>query len=598
MKTSKNDSSLKVPTPQLNRHDLSHQSLTTIDFYRLQPIECFECVEGDKIKINVRSLIDSAPLATKVYGSCHLDLHAFFVPFRIIWSEWNRYYYDDGNSIKPTLPSISFGDEPMRTRFGVYDGNPVNNYKKAGRAVLGGLGYPVYSSWFNKTTIEPDQWYSSLPYRAYSQIWWDWFRDSVNVLEKDKSRYVLTTSGNYTSDNVKAIVPHFRTFQKDPISMLLNSPNAVVGSSSSTARGSFIETFGGTSFDTFRNAVTASSGSPSVSHPVVPAGLKVGSNSAGSSLNDLHSLYPNLSVPVLRGAVALQRFLERLGISGTRPLERIMSTFGVRPTPERLDMSEFIGYKSIPIGIDGLVNTGSSSRLGNNDNPFGNDETSSFGVYGGRSSASGQSDTWSYNATEHGYIMVIASVIPDFIHMGVVPPHCTRGAGPNSDGFKDFFHPDFDGVGYTDVLLRDISQPLSAVNHSDSWANADSSKVVGYQPMYENYRFSFDIVSGDFLEPASYKYLRNMMWARNIPEFVSDPDTLQAGLMLSTANEVTSSLFDNNFQVTSSNKDHFILNNFIVIDALRPISSSQLPTELSDLANSDLREVSKGGVRL
>jgi len=595
MKTSKNDASLKVPTPQLNRHDLSHQSLTTIDFYRLQPIECFECVEGDKIKINVRSLIDSAPLATKVYGSCHLDLHAFFVPFRLLWSSWQSYYYDDGSKSKPAFPVINFADEPMHTCFGVYDGNPINNYKKAGRAVLGGLGYPVYSSWFNQQQVENGQLYSALPYRAYTQIWWDWFRDSVNIKEKDKSSYCLTSGSAYTPGNVNAIAARFRTFQKDPISMLLNSPNAALDSSSSYARGVFSETnkTGGVSGAAHQLYAEVGSAAPGT-----PGGVDVRRSASSTTANLSRSLWPELSVPVLRGAVALQRFLERLGITGTRPLERIMATFGVRPTPERLDMSEFIGYKSIPIGIDGLVNTGSSTRLGSDDNPFGNDTSSSFGVYGGRSSASGQSDTWSYNATEHGYIMVIASVIPDFVHMGVVPPHVSRGASPNTQGFKDFFHPDFDGVGYTDVLLRDVAQPLDAVNHTDAWSNVNPGRVVGYQPNYENYRFSYDIVSGDFLEPASYNYLRNMMWARNIPEFVSDPNNLQAGLLLSTANEVTSSLFDNNFQVTSSNKDHFILNNFIVIDALRPISSSQLPTELSDLANSDLREVSKGGVRL
>lgn len=587
MKTSKNDRSIKVPVSNLSRHDLSHQHLTTIDFFRLQPIECFECVAGDKISLNVRSLIEAAPFATKVYGAMKLDLHAFFVPFRLLWSSWNDYYYQN-NSIS-SFPTVDVGSPAWANR--MYPSSDSSFFKNI-RSAMGGLGYPVYSSWSRERSFS--QPLSALPLRAYNQVWWDWFRDSVNIDEGNKSAYLNTTSGPMTDSQIGAISCRYRTFQKDPITTLLSAKASAVG---------------GSTTDIIFNGATAGvniSASPTTKTAnVTTSSLK---NTAGGDLSVqfgtqyssqlVHPILASLQVPILRGAVAMQRFLERHGISGSRTLERIMSTFGMRPSPERLDMSEFIGYKSVPIGVDGLINTGSSSKLSNSDSSFGNDSSSSFGTFGGRSSASGQSDTWSYNAVEHGYIMVIASVVPEYINGNVLPRYLTRGCSANTRGFIDFYQPDYDGSGYQDVILSSIAQPIAAASPSDSWNDLTSANtVVGYQPMYEDYRYEFDRIGGDFLEPGSYNYLRNMAFVRDLTRN-NLPTQISAGLRLSTATDSDQSMFDNLFQVTNSLKDHFILNNYIVVDALRPISSSQLPTELSDLANSSFTEISKQGVRL
>lgn len=76
------------------------------------------------------------------------------------------------------------------------------------------------------------------------------------------------------------------------------------------------------------------------------------------------------------------------------------------------------------------------------------------------------------------------------------------------------------------------------------------------------------------------------------------PEAVVAGLNLTTPSSSDSALFDNHFQVTDRTLDHFVVNNYIVVDAEREISSAVLPTELSNLANKDLVEVSRGGIRL
>lgn len=586
MKTSRNSSSVKVPTPQLNRHDLSHQHLTSMDYFRLQPIECFECIAGDKISMNIRSMVDSAPLATKVYGSARLDLHAFFVPFRLLWDEWNNYYYQNINPL-PSFPTLNVNNSTFYNK--LFPDNLSVEPKdtptaKALRSVFASLGYPIFQ---DKQQLKGGFVYNALPWRAYQRVWWDWFRDSVNIVETDKPNYLNTASGPMQEASYNNIAPRYRTYQKDPITTLLSSRSAGIGSSATKVN---ISTELGSSSDTYTGQARDVMLSQKIEF--------VADQSALKPLSNAPKLLQSLQIPILRGAIAAQRFLERLGISGTRSLDRILSTFGIKPAPERLDMCEFIGWKSIPIGFDGLVNTGSGQKLSSTDSPFGNDTNGTFGSSISRGMASGQSETWQYHAQEHGYIMVMASIVPEYLNVNCVPQYLSRGAFPNSEGPKDFFQPDFDGSGYQDVLLGSVALPLKGYPATSGWTGLiDVGSVVGYQPYGEGYRYELDRLSGDFLEQKSSTYLRNMALIRNIPA-VLNPSQVQAGITLTTPTDADVALFDNNFQVTNQLLDHFIVNNNIIIDALRPVSSSGLPTELSDLANADLKEVSKLGVRL
>lgn len=585
MQNNRQYQAIAVPNNKLHKHDLSHQHVTTLDFFRLQPISIMEAVAGDKISLNVRSLVEASPLATKVYGSAHLDLHCFFVPFRLLWKEWNNYYYGDGANSSFQLPYAPFGaDGFMDYVFGASSESTSLNTEKERRAIFGSLGYPC-NFYNSSTTFGDGANCSALPARAYQQIWWDWFRDSVNIPESTRLSYLSTEGGQIQQNQWSTLfAPRFRTFRKDYITTILSPESA--GQEGVLIPTSEYRTDPYSASETVRDVGVNRNGDI----------VGFGPEHAGTVYG---RLIDTLRVPVLRGSVALQRFLERLGVTGSRPIERIFSTFGVRPKPERLDMSEFIGYKSIPLSIDGLVNTGSTTKLDGADgvSPFGDTGAADFGTMQGRASGGGQSDTWHYNVEEHGYIMVIASIVPDYVNACTIDRLFTRGLDPTGDGNLDFFQPDFDGSNYRPVFLKHVAWPTTS--SPEAWMGPERFKpnqLVGYQPYAEDYRVILDRVSGDFLEKGSTEYLSNMVFMRNLTDMA--PASVVAGLNLTTATGSDRARFDNHFQVTNAGKDHFILNNYIAIDAMRPISGSQLPTELSDMANRDLLETSKLGIRL
>lgn len=595
MNNHKRNQSLTAAINKRFQHDLSHQHLTTMDFFRLQPLTCIEAVAGDKMSINVRSLVESAPLATKVYGSFHLDLHAFFVPFRLLWANWNNYYYSNtsGEAGSYAIPCLDFSLKSVTDTF-------TSNDDKARerRKIFGSLGYPTNQQSKDYTTsVETNQkrLISAMPARAYQLIWWDWYRDSVHIPEVNKNSYISTSSGQIPSNSVTTLFePRYRTFRKDYITTILSQASASLPGSTAEVETSPVGT--AINQETFINNYPLRIGESATSGTQVYA---YGSPSAAGASGTAILQY--LRTPVMRGAIALQRWLERLGVTGTRPLERIVSNFGIRPEPSRLQMSELIGTKSITLNVDGLLNTGSQSLMSQDDAPldgnaFGSSSESFFGTQTGRSVSSGQTDTWNYTCEEHGYIMVIGSIMPNYINDGYLDPLFTRGLSAKSEGSVDFFAPEFDGSGYTPVTLGQIATPYRWSAFSD-WQNADIDQVVGYVPRYEDYRYIMDKISGDFNEAQSQAYMRNMALVRSLPEKLL-PTAVVAGLNLTTPTFTDTIIFDNHFQVTDKTLDHFVVNNFIVVDAEREISSAVLPTELSNLANKDLVEVARGGIRL
>lgn len=595
MNNHKRNQSLTAAINKKFQHDLSHQHLTTMDFFRLQPLACIEAVAGDKMSINVRSLVESAPLATKVYGSFHLDLHAFFVPFRLLWNQWNNYFYSDTNSAvnSYSLPSLDFSLKSVTDVF-----STSGDKQRERRKVFGSLGYPttqLSKDYASAVDLNAKRLISALPARAYQLIWWDWYRDSVHIPEVNKSSYISQSGGQIPSNAVTTLFePRYRTFRKDYITTILSQASASLPGTTAEVETNPVGNVVGE--DTFYNSYPLRVGEGTLSGTSVFAQGSANANGASGV-----AILQYLRTPVMRGAIALQRWLERLGVTGTRPLERIVSNFGIRPEPSRLQMSELIGTKSITLNVDGLLNTGSQGLMSQegatlDGNAFGSSSESFFGTQTGKSMSSGQTDTWNYSCDEHGYIMVIGSIMPNYINDGYLDPMFTRGLSAKSEGSVDFFVPEMDGVGYSPVLLSQIATPLRW-NATDAWKNADIDQVVGYVPRYEDYRYIMDKISGDFNEEQSQAYMRNMALVRSLPERLN-PSAVVAGLNLTTPTSEDTALFDNHFQVTDKSLDHFVVNNFIVVDAEREISSAVLPTELSNLANKDLVEVARGGIRL
>jgi hypothetical protein len=149
-----------IPRSTFNR---SHGYKTTFDADYLIPVFVDDVIPGDTFNCNMNFF---ARLATPLYpimDNLFLESFFFFVPYRLVWDNWEKFcgaQDDPGDSISFTVPTVSRSDGTQSGEGSLWDyfGLPLDN--KAG------------------SHITPDDvTVSALPYRAYSLIWNEWFRD-------------------------------------------------------------------------------------------------------------------------------------------------------------------------------------------------------------------------------------------------------------------------------------------------------------------------------------------------------------------------------------------------------------------------------------
>ena len=141
--------------PQVNmarsRFDRSFSIKDTFDFDFLIPILVDEILPGDTVNLNVQSFARLATQVVPLMDNMYLDYFFFFVPNRLVWTNWERFNgaQDDPNdSTDFTVPVINVTGFPAAATVGsIYDK----------------MGLPVGG------TTMPDN-IISLPFRGYNLI--------------------------------------------------------------------------------------------------------------------------------------------------------------------------------------------------------------------------------------------------------------------------------------------------------------------------------------------------------------------------------------------------------------------------------------------
>ena len=85
--------------------NLSFEKKFTADMGLLYPVFCEEMVPGDIFQIGNQSIIRFQPLVSPFMHEVNCYIHAFFVPYRILWDEFEDWInWSDGVPDPPVLP--------------------------------------------------------------------------------------------------------------------------------------------------------------------------------------------------------------------------------------------------------------------------------------------------------------------------------------------------------------------------------------------------------------------------------------------------------------------------------------------------------------
>lgn len=458
---------------------------TTFNAGKLIPLKAFEILPGDTVRLPASAVIRGATPIYPVMDNAYFDIYAFFVPNRLTWDHWKEFLGENNTDYwtqktQYVVPSIKLTAD--------YVTDTSNNYVGS---FIDYIGVPAKASFSSGS-----QYISALYPRGYVKIWNDWFRDENNqnpahLYTDDTDRDVVPLSGTTYVDTAELggdLCPVNK--YHDYFTSALPAPQKHAPITLSLASGyTPVET-------------TSNEGFTGMQEPVkywdASTGAALGSGSLwGMGINRRHegsyyeytggdfisTLYPSnlavdgskfdgVSVNDLRLAFQTQKFYETQARGGTRYTEILLSMFGVRSSDARLQRSEFLGGKRIPIRQQQVAQTSSTQAEGT---ALG--DTGAFSLTGATAFLCDKS------FEEHGILYIVGCVRTDHSYSQGINKQLTRR------NLFDYYFPVFANIG---------EQPIKS---SEIYADGSDGVVVndqpfGYQEAWAEYRYMPNSITG------------------------------------------------------------------------------------------------------
>lgn len=451
-----------IPKADIPRSSFDCQSThkTTFDAGNLVPVYVDEVLPGDTFKLNMTAF---ARLSTPLYpimDNLHLDSFFFFVPNRLIWSNWQKFM---GAQANPT-DSISFVVPQQVSPAGGYAIGSLQDY----------MGLPTVGQVTAGQTVSHCAFWP----RAYNLIWNEWFRDE----NLQNSVTVDTGDGPDTVANYNLLK---RGKRKDYFTSALPWPqkgasvNLPLGASAPVK---YSPAFGASPTTQDNQYFVANNSG--IGQAYFNYGTSPNVNTGGTGNNLLANLYADLSqataatINQLRQSFQIQKLLERDARGGTRYTEIIRSHFGVISPDARLQRPEYIGGGSTSININPIAQTSGTGQTG---------QTTPLGTLASMGTALAHNHGFTQSFTEHGVIIGLVSVRADLTYQQGLSKMWSRSTR------YDFYFPAFATLGEQAVLNKEIYVTGTSTD----------TDVFGYQERWAEYRYNPSRISSLFRSTAA-----------------------------------------------------------------------------------------------
>lgn len=561
-------SAIQSSTPM----DLSYDVYTTTDFFRMKPIMVREMVPKDKFTVDVESFVRLSPLAVPTFGRMKLHFKAFFVPCRTIMQGFNEF--------KARTPFSTDNGKVMLFKVVTVANNTLANWFKTNSTVAGNGQKPDFLM-FQSSTSAPTGFVFSEKARIFYDIclsckmeinfadndvtplsamkllsfykaYLDFYFPTAFVEDERISSLFMSTGSTLSAQDLDLLADNlFACYETDYFTSVWQNPvgpNVTTGfeDNISLPDATFINENGQTSayvnrIDSLGNFF---SGTPYISA------------SRSTSGNPTVQL-TNLTQYALNALRSLTNYMQRNRISGYRPLERFLTRYGVRLSDAETNRSTFIGASDVDVQISDVTSTADT-------------EGAALGDYAGKGVGYGGSKKFHYETDEFGYFIVIMTLIP---HTGYFQGRCRELQHISP---LDFFTPEFDNLGVQAVRNDEL---FSCFTNESQYDNSQSTGgrpdgIFGYAPRYSEYKYSTDLVTGDFRLNSrntgldSYHLLRD--FGKDMVNDAGEVLNLEFNQAFVTG---TNAEFDRVFSNTLSTFDHFTMICHVQFTAIRPMQS-------------------------
>lgn len=440
-------------------HNLSHAVKFSGYMGNLIPIACFDAVPGDKINHKVHALIRTQPLLAPLMHEVDVDVHAYFVPDRLV--------FDGSEDFQ------SGGEDGQDTTVRPYMNAPAST------------GYAVGSlaDYYGLPVGVPDFEHDARPIRGYNLIYNLNYRDSqlqtpVDISIADGSGGEDTT----TSRDLQRVCWKRDYFTKARPEPQLGDEVVIplAGNAPVTGIGTYADTYSNVNDILFETESGESATKPTLTAGSGAVGIEMSGPSGGP--DNLPEIYADMSsllgIPIseLREANAVQRWQEHNNLFGGRYMEQLMARFGVLPQDARLQWPEFLGAGHTKIQFSEVLQTAEGT------DPVGEMRGHGISIVG--------SNRYRYHVKEHGFIHVFMILRPKTQYMQGLHRMWSR-----KNRF-DYLLPEFTAIGDQAILNKEIDAE-----------HASPDEIWGYTPYGEDYRTIPSRVAGDMRDTLDYYHM-------------------------------------------------------------------------------------------
>lgn len=440
----------------------------------LIPFLVDEILPGDHMRYEANAYVRMQTPLFPLFSQQRIDTHWFFVPNRLVWSNWKRFMGEQDLGPDQDIESFAIPETFYDGAIEVIPTNSLGDY----------FGLPAGEQ------LSIGLFLNALPFRAYNLIYNEWFRDqnlqdaaTVNTgngeLFNALTTYPVRRRGK-SHDYFTSCLPWPQKFTAPQIPLAGDAPVVGLGfredarpaytgpidvvETDFAVQGSKIYEFyrevGGSDEADQRDILYANADAAAGATPLIYADL---------------SSVTGISINVLRQAFLVQQLLERDARGGTRYTEIVKSHFGVTSPDARLQRPEFIGGGSSQLSITPVAQTAPTAGV-------------PVGALGAAATSVG-SHRASFAATEHGYVIGLISVRSELAYQQGIHRMWRRRTR------LDFYWPSLAGLGEQAVLREEI--------FANGFQNEDNDLFIfGYQERWHEYRTRTSQIVGQFRSTA------------------------------------------------------------------------------------------------
>ena len=512
-----------------------HTHKTSMTASYLYPIYIdADIVPGDTVKMDMGSLVRMQTPLFPVMDQAYMDISWFFVPHRLVWSHFKEFWGENNTTyweqpVEYTVPQIT---SPAST-----------GWVKGSLADYMGMPIGV-----------PGLSVNHLPFRAYCQIWNDWWRDEnlkdPCMITLDETTVTGVNTGSY-QQYAEAGGPilkaaKFKDFftsalpspQKGPsVNLPLGKTAPIIGTTNINADETVDTALVGEQLDIFKtsgsvlNMYSVKTGYTAL-QPNKAIGLAADlSNAIGATINQL------------RESFAIQAFYEAQARGGSRYIEFCKSIFGVTSPDARLQRAEYLGGQRISINMDQVLQTSSTDAT----SPQGNTAAFSCTVSTG--------DMFTHSFTEHGTLMCLAVIRTDHTYQQGIEMQWLRKKK------FDYYIPQMANLG--EEMIPNACIMAQGTSADD--------QAFGYQERWAEYKYKPSRISGCLR--STYAQATDFMHYGD--EYATLPTLSSSWIDETPAN------IDRTIAVPSTTEDQFFCDFYFNGTYVRPMPVYSRPSTLS-----------------